>query len=119
MEIYLPIAEQSMNVFILLGLGAAAGLLAGITLFAGSIYALDPDIPIDRQRLAIAVSGEVTGHRLVLDKQDIGPADHSPLVLPGPGAHRLRGALAPHHSSSLHQPRVRQTTPLCLQTWSR
>lgn len=57
---------------------------------AGSIYALDPDIPIDRQRLAIAVSGEVTGHRLVLDKQDIGPADHSPLVLPGPGAHRLR-----------------------------
>ena len=30
MEIYLPIAEQSMNVFVLLGLGAAAGLLAGM-----------------------------------------------------------------------------------------
>ena len=29
MEIYLPIAEQSMNVFVLLGLGGAAGLLAG------------------------------------------------------------------------------------------
>ena len=30
MEIYLPIAEQSMNVFILLGLGGAAGLLSGM-----------------------------------------------------------------------------------------
>ena len=29
MEIYLPIAEQSMNVFLLLGLGGVAGLLAG------------------------------------------------------------------------------------------
>ena len=28
MEIYLPIAEQSMNVFVLLALGGAAGLLA-------------------------------------------------------------------------------------------
>lgn len=57
---------------------------------AGSIYALDPDIPIDRQRLAIRVSGAVMGHRLVMDQRDIGPADQAPLILAGPGAHRVR-----------------------------
>ncbi|MCX8477887.1 MAG: penicillin-binding protein 1C [Sphingomonas sp.] len=57
---------------------------------AGSVYALDPDIPIDRQRLAVAVSGEVTGHRLLLDRQDLGSADSRPLILPGRGQHRLR-----------------------------
>lgn len=57
---------------------------------AGSVYALDPDIPIDRQRLAVAVSGEVTGHRLLLDRQDLGTADSRPLILPGRGQHRLR-----------------------------
>ena len=39
MEIYLPIAEQSMNVFILLGLGAAAGLLAGMFGVGGGFLA--------------------------------------------------------------------------------
>ncbi|TGX41670.1 penicillin-binding protein 1C [Sphingomonas naasensis] len=57
---------------------------------AGSVYALDPDIPIDRQRLAVAVSGEVTGHRLWLDRQDLGSADARPLLLPQRGQHRLR-----------------------------
>lgn len=57
---------------------------------SGSIYALDPDIPGDRQRIRILVSGSVAGHRLVLDRRDIGPADAQPLVLPGPGAHRLQ-----------------------------
>nr|WP_238147290.1 penicillin-binding protein 1C [Rhizorhabdus dicambivorans] len=56
---------------------------------SGSIYALDPDIPIDRQRIRILVSGAVAGHRLLLDRKDIGPAGAQPLVLPGPGAHRL------------------------------
>ncbi len=57
---------------------------------AGSVYALDPDIPIDRQRLAIGVSGAAAAHRIMLDRRDLGPADHPPLVLPGPGAHRLK-----------------------------
>ena len=57
---------------------------------AGSVYALDPDIPLDRQRLAIAVAGQVAGHRLLLDRQDLGTADSRPLILPGRGQHRLR-----------------------------
>ena len=56
----------------------------------GSVYALDPDIPPERQRLAIGVSGEVAGHRLLLDKHDLGTADSHPLVLVPPGVHRLR-----------------------------
>ena len=39
MQIYLPIAEQSMNVFVLLGLGAAAGLLAGMFGVGGGFLA--------------------------------------------------------------------------------
>ncbi len=57
---------------------------------AGSVYALDPDIPIDRQRLSIGISGAAAAHRIVLDRRDLGPADRAPLILPGPGAHRLR-----------------------------
>jgi uncharacterized protein len=38
-EIYLPIAEQSMNVFVLLGLGGAAGLLAGMFGVGGGFLA--------------------------------------------------------------------------------
>ena len=57
---------------------------------AGSVYALDPDIPADNQKLAIAVTGEVTGHRLFLDKRDLGTATSKPLILAPPGQHRLR-----------------------------
>lgn len=39
MEIYLPVAEQSMNVFLLLGLGGAAGLLAGMFGVGGGFLA--------------------------------------------------------------------------------
>ncbi len=39
MEIYLPIAEQSINVFLLLGLGGAAGLLAGMFGVGGGFLA--------------------------------------------------------------------------------
>lgn len=56
---------------------------------AGSVYAIDPDIPIDRQRLAVGVAGATDGHRLMLDRRDLGPADARPLVLAGPGIHRL------------------------------
>ena len=57
---------------------------------SGSVYALDPDIPVERQRMAITVSGEVTAHRLQLDGRDLGAADARPMVLAGPGRHRLR-----------------------------
>ncbi|WP_066799928.1 penicillin-binding protein 1C [Sphingomonas soli] len=57
---------------------------------AGSVYALDPDIPRENQRLAVSVTGEVLGHRLVLDKQDLGSAESRPLILAPRGQHRLR-----------------------------
>lgn len=56
---------------------------------AGAVYAIDPDIPIDRQRIRVATAGAVEGHKLLLDRRDLGPADGQPLVLAGPGRHRL------------------------------
>ncbi len=56
---------------------------------SGSVFALDPDIPIDRQRMGIAVTGPVEGHRLILDRRDLGEANAAPLVLAGPGVHLL------------------------------
>ncbi len=56
---------------------------------SGSVYALDPDIPINRQRLGFAVTGEVTGHRLRLDRHDLGDAATAPMVLAGSGPHLL------------------------------
>jgi penicillin-binding protein 1C len=56
---------------------------------SGSIYALDPDIPVERQRMGVGVTGAVEGHRLVLNRRDIGAADGRPLVLAGPGRHQL------------------------------
>ena len=56
---------------------------------SGSVYALDPDIPIDRQRLAVTVSGSVAGYRLLLDKKPLGDADAGQQILPRPGGHML------------------------------
>jgi penicillin-binding protein 1C len=56
---------------------------------SGTVYALDPDIPPSRQRIRLTAAGAVSGERLRLDNRDVGPADASPMVLPGPGAHRL------------------------------
>ncbi len=56
---------------------------------SGSVYALDPDIPIDRQRLAVIVSGSVAGYRLILDKKALGDADAGQQILPRPGVHML------------------------------
>ncbi len=56
---------------------------------SGSVYALDPDIPIDRQRMGVSVVGAVEGHRLVLNRRDLGPANGGPLVLAAPGRHQL------------------------------
>jgi len=56
---------------------------------SGSVYALDPDIPLGRQSLAVLVSGDVTGFRLILDKKALGDADAGPQILPRPGVHML------------------------------
>lgn len=56
---------------------------------SGSVYALDPDIPIDRQRLAVTVSGSVAGYRLLLDKKPLGDADAGQQIQPRPGSHML------------------------------
>jgi penicillin-binding protein 1C len=56
---------------------------------SGSVFALDPDIPIPRQKMAVIVAGSVEGHRLLLDKRDIGDAGARPQVAAAPGAHRL------------------------------
>ncbi|WOF43667.1 penicillin-binding protein 1C [Sphingopyxis indica] len=56
---------------------------------SGSVYAIDPDIPADRQRLGVAVSGAVAGHRLLLDKKPLGDADAGLQIVPRPGSHIL------------------------------
>jgi penicillin-binding protein 1C len=56
---------------------------------SGTVYALDPDIPLPRQRIRLKAVGAVSGERLRLDNRDLGLAEANPMVLPGPGAHRL------------------------------
>ncbi|WP_374525947.1 penicillin-binding protein 1C [Sphingopyxis sp.] len=56
---------------------------------SGSVYALDPDIPLGRQSLGVIVSGDVTGFRLILDKKTIGDADAGVQIPPRPGVHML------------------------------
>lgn len=56
---------------------------------SGSIYALDPDIPLDRQRVSVQVTGDVTDYRLMLNKQDLGRAGDGPQIFPQRGSHIL------------------------------
>ena len=56
---------------------------------SGSVYAIDPDIPPDRQQLAVDVTGAAVAHRLRLDAKDLGPAEGAPLLRAGPGRHEL------------------------------
>ncbi len=55
----------------------------------GSVFALDPDIPLNRQRIGVAVLGEIAGYRLSLDQQDLGPAASHPQILANRGVHRI------------------------------
>jgi penicillin-binding protein 1C len=56
---------------------------------SGAVYALDPDIPIENQRIRLTALGAAGGERLRLDNRDIGPAEAAPTILPGPGSHML------------------------------
>jgi penicillin-binding protein 1C len=56
---------------------------------SGTVYALDPDIPLKSQRIRLKAVGAVSGERLRLDNADAGEAAEGPLVLPGPGRHML------------------------------
>jgi len=55
----------------------------------GSVYAVDPDVPPDRQRLGVEVAGPAAGHALRLDRRPLGPADGRPLIFAAPGRHWL------------------------------
>jgi len=56
---------------------------------AGSVYAVDPDVPPERQRLAVEVAGAAEGQRLRLDRRSLGSADARPLIFAAPGRHLL------------------------------
>jgi penicillin-binding protein 1C len=56
---------------------------------AGTVYALDPDIPLASQRIRLKTVGAVSGERLQLDARDVGEAEAAPMILPGPGRHML------------------------------
>jgi penicillin-binding protein 1C len=56
---------------------------------SGSVYAIDPDIPMNRQKIVAIVTGVSLGHRLLLDRHDLGDAGAGVAFLAGPGVHRL------------------------------
>ncbi len=55
----------------------------------GSVYAIDPDIPPDRQRLAVRVTGDVAGYRLTQGERLLGDADAGVQLVPRPGSHLI------------------------------
>ena len=57
---------------------------------SGSVYAIDPDIPPDRQRIAVQVVGDTIAHRVMLDARDLGGVATAPQIIAPPGRHRLR-----------------------------
>ncbi len=56
---------------------------------SGSVYALDLDIPIERQWLGANVAGLAEGYRLRLDTRDLGDAAARPQLKAGQGSHVL------------------------------
>jgi penicillin-binding protein 1C len=55
----------------------------------GAIVALDPDIPPDRQRIALQATGGDEGLGWVMDGRTLGPAAARLLWMPQPGRHHL------------------------------
>ncbi len=55
----------------------------------GSVYALDPDIPPDRQRLLVRAAGAGPGYRLMQGTARLADGDAGIQLLPVPGSHLL------------------------------
>ena len=55
----------------------------------GTIVALDPDIPRDRQRVPLEVAGAIPGTRWRIDDVDLGAAAGLTLWEPTPGTHTV------------------------------
>ncbi len=55
----------------------------------GTLIAIDPDIPVPRQRVVFEAESTGSGARWVLDGADLGPAAQTTLWRPVPGAHTL------------------------------
>jgi penicillin-binding protein 1C len=56
---------------------------------SGSVYALDPDIPVRQQSLGVVLAGTRTSYRLTLDGRAIGPAADGAQLALIPGSHLL------------------------------
>ncbi len=92
---FAPAVEPERHELFLAGTGqnlfAATAPAAGrpriVTPVAGTIYALDPDIPPGRQQVRFAAAGVDNSARLVLDGRPLAVLDQ--LWNPVPGAHRL------------------------------
>lgn len=92
---FAPAVEPERHELFLAGTGqslfAATAPAAGrpriVTPVAGTIYALDPDIPSGRQQVRFATAGVADSARLMLDGRPLAALD--PLWHPVPGAHRL------------------------------
>lgn len=56
----------------------------------GSVYAIDPDIPIARQKLGVKIVGDVAGYHVHLGRQYLGRADENIQISPIRGSHLLK-----------------------------
>jgi penicillin-binding protein 1C len=56
---------------------------------ASAVFAIDPDIPADRQRIPFTARGNLDGLRWVLDGRPMAAAGRPASWPPSPGAHRL------------------------------
>jgi penicillin-binding protein 1C len=74
----------------------------------GMLFAVDPDIPSDRQRVPLRASGG-RGLKWRLDGRLLGPADQEVPIVPTPGAHRL--ALVDGDGEEKHVVRFRVRGP--------
>jgi penicillin-binding protein 1C len=53
------------------------------------IIALDPDIPLQNQRIPVTAQGVKAGMLITLNDKVLGPATQEILLTPSAGAHRL------------------------------
>lgn len=69
--------------------GSPAGRARIATPARGAIYAIDPDIPRDRQRITVSARGATVAATFVFDDGRRFPAQRPALWLPAPGRHEV------------------------------